>query len=236
MEAIITSNIKSFLFSKGLISDHQFRFRPGHSSLDLQLLLSQQWMKVLNARHEIRAIFLDISCAFDTVWHPALLTKLSSYGIQGILHSWLADFLSCHSQRVALFLVFINDLSDWKILFISLLMTPPSAVPSVIPQIGKQQLLHSLQVWVKSQAGPTRGTCLSSLVNLTLSHCLSERTVWKKTPSTFSTVLLKKSSHSNFWASMSAMIFPGKATSPSWPPEPVVTGNPTSCKVLPWHT
>ena len=57
--------------------------QPGHSSLDLQLLLYQQWMEVLNARHEIRAIFQDISCAFDTVWHPALLTKLSSYGIQG---------------------------------------------------------------------------------------------------------------------------------------------------------
>jgi len=88
----------------------------------------------------------------------------------------------CSVLGPVLFLVFINDLSDWKILFISLLMTPPSAVPSVIPQIGKQQLLHSLQIWVKSQAGPTRGTCLSSLVNLTLSHCLSERTVWKKNP------------------------------------------------------
>ena len=75
------------------------------------------------------------SHAFDTIWHPALLTKLSSHGIQGHLHSWLADFLSCRSQHVALngiiltplpiqarvqgsvldpvlFLVFINDLSD----------------------------------------------------------------------------------------------------------------------------
>ena len=37
-------------------------------------------------------------------------------------------------------------------------MTPPSAVPSVIPQTGKQQLLLFLQICVKSQTGPTHGT------------------------------------------------------------------------------
>ena len=36
-----------------------------------------------------------------------------------------------------------------------------------------------MQIWVKSQTGPTHGTCLSIQTNLTLSLCLSERTVWK---------------------------------------------------------
>ena len=139
---------------------------------------------------------LDISRAFDTVWHPVLLTKLSSYGIQGNLLSLLVDFLSCHSQHMALYgslssslsvqagvpqgsvlgpvlvLVFINDLSDSGKSSISLLMTTPSAVPSVIPQTGKQKLLRSLQIWVKSQTGPTRGTCLSILTNLISSSAM----------------------------------------------------------------
>ena len=33
---------------------------PRHSTLDMLLLLSQQWMEVLNAGHEIRAISRDI--------------------------------------------------------------------------------------------------------------------------------------------------------------------------------
>ena len=60
MESIIASDIKSILLSNGLISDHKFGFRPGHSTLYMLLLLSKQWMEVLNVKHEIRAISLDI--------------------------------------------------------------------------------------------------------------------------------------------------------------------------------
>ena len=87
MESIITLYMKSFLFSINLISDHRFGFRPGHSTMDMPLLPSQQWMEALNVRHEIRAVSPDISRAFDTVWHPALLYKLSASGIQGRLHT-----------------------------------------------------------------------------------------------------------------------------------------------------
>ena len=88
----------------------------------------------------------------------------------GHLHSWLADFLFCRSQRVALNGVlsspFLSRLEFLKVAFWALfffwfssMISPTlgnplylfaddstSAVPSVIPQTGKQQLLRSLQI------------------------------------------------------------------------------------------
>ena len=45
---------------------------------------------------------LDISRAFDTVWHAALLGKLKSLGIEGSLLAWITDFLYDRRQRVVL--------------------------------------------------------------------------------------------------------------------------------------
>ena len=59
-------------------------------------------MEVLNIGHEIRAVSLEMYRAFDTVWHPALLSNLSAFGIQVQLHKWLTDLLFSSSQRVAL--------------------------------------------------------------------------------------------------------------------------------------
>ena len=47
-------------------------------------------------------IFLDISKAFDRVWHEALIFKLLSYGISGSLLCLFNSFLSKKLQRVVL--------------------------------------------------------------------------------------------------------------------------------------
>ena len=60
------------------------------------LLLLSQWMEALNIRHEIRAVSLDISRAFDAVWHPALLSKLFADGIQNQLHTLISLTLVAH--------------------------------------------------------------------------------------------------------------------------------------------
>ena len=51
---------------------------------------------------KVRWIFLDISKAFDKVWHDGLIFKLHQNGICGERINILEDFLSDRKQRVDL--------------------------------------------------------------------------------------------------------------------------------------
>ena len=58
----------------------------------------------------MRSVFLDISKAFDKVWHKGLLFKLSQNGISGNLLDLLSSFLSDRKQRVLL----NGQTSEWR--------------------------------------------------------------------------------------------------------------------------
>ena len=58
--------------------------------------------KCFNICLDIRAVFLDISKAFDKVRHQGLLYKLNQNGISGNLLETLTEFLKDRKQRVVL--------------------------------------------------------------------------------------------------------------------------------------
>ena len=96
-ERIILSRLLFFLDSNSILSPCQAGFRPGQSTLDQILHLSQSISDGFNKPRPVSQTILstiDFSKAFDSVWHPALFHKLISAGLPPCFARWTQSFLS----------------------------------------------------------------------------------------------------------------------------------------------
>ena len=101
MERYLVLSLTKFLSGKDLLSNSQFGFRPGHSTIHPLLVLHHRINELLDKQQEGRVVALDISGAFDCVWHKRLLQKVEACGIRGRTLAWLHDYLADRSQVVA---------------------------------------------------------------------------------------------------------------------------------------
>ena len=92
----------SFLIENGLISQNQSGFKPGDSCINQLLSITHEIYKSFDDGWEVRGVFLDISKAFDKVWHQGVLFKLKQNGISGNLLKLMEDFPANRYQRVVL--------------------------------------------------------------------------------------------------------------------------------------
>lgn len=93
----------------GLVNPLQSGFRPGDSTVNQLLYLVHKTYEALEHGKEVRMIYLDISKAFDRVWHDGLLLKLKSIGIRDPLLAWFKSYLSDRKQRV----IIDGQSSEW---------------------------------------------------------------------------------------------------------------------------
>ena len=89
---------------KRLLNPNQSGFGPSDSCVNQLLAIKHEISEGFgcNPLLEVRSVFLDISKAFDKVWHKGLLYKLKSMGISGELYNLLENYLSGRFQRVVL--------------------------------------------------------------------------------------------------------------------------------------
>ena len=136
-ERIVYNQLSSYLSENNILSQHQSGFRSFHSTVTALLEATDNWAFNIDRGYVNAVVFLDLKKAFDTVNHPILLSKLSSYGVKGNAYDLLASYLDKRTQKCTvngvlsksctltcgipgtilgplLFLLYINDLIAYQ--------------------------------------------------------------------------------------------------------------------------
>ena len=109
-EKLILNELFRFSDDKNLLSKHQSGFHLGDSCIYQLLAITYDIFSSFDWNLETCGVFLDISKAFDRVWHDGLLFKLKQNGVSGNLFQLIKSFLSGRFQRVLL----NGQTSDWE--------------------------------------------------------------------------------------------------------------------------
>ena len=111
-ENIIFNKIYNFLLDEKSLNPNQSRFRPSDSCINQLLAITHEIFETFdcNPSLKVKSVFLDVSKAFDKVWHRGLIYKLKSIGISGELYNLLENYLARRHQRV----IWNGQTSSWR--------------------------------------------------------------------------------------------------------------------------
>ena len=90
---VIEKRLQKRLEGNGFFSKYQSDFRKSKSANDHLFHLSQTIMESFNQGEHVRAAFLDVEKAFDSVWHNELRYTIYQFDLPTKLCRWLSDFL-----------------------------------------------------------------------------------------------------------------------------------------------
>ena len=78
LEKLMFDSLYSHLVSSKLLNPNQFSFRPGDSTINQLISIMHTIFTAFdcNPPLDVRSVYLDISTAFDRVWHDGLIHKL----------------------------------------------------------------------------------------------------------------------------------------------------------------
>jgi hypothetical protein len=99
-EILIYQRVVIFLNKHDLISEAQNGFRDKKSTNTATQIFIENIQEALDNKLLVMDILLDLTTAFDVIYHTLLLAKLELYGLRGKIHSWMSSYLTGRTQFV----------------------------------------------------------------------------------------------------------------------------------------
>jgi len=79
------------------ISTQQWGFQQGKSTVTSVV---DDWLKILESKRDVCAVFFNLTKAFDTVPHRPLMAKLEETGLNPHMLEWIWSYLNDRQQKV----------------------------------------------------------------------------------------------------------------------------------------
>ena len=100
LERTFYNPTSEFFIQNNLITPNQSGFKIGDSCINQLIFITREIYKSFDDGYEVRGVFLDVSKAFDKVWHQGIHYELRQKGISGELLNILTEpnFLKAHSH------------------------------------------------------------------------------------------------------------------------------------------
>ena len=102
LERVVYNNLYEHCVKNNLLSHRNSGFKKNDGVVNRLLHIVNKIYRGLDDEKEIAMAFLDISKAFDRVWHTGLLFKLKSFGVSGNILNWFKSYLGNRSQKVVI--------------------------------------------------------------------------------------------------------------------------------------
>ena len=99
-ESVIHDRLLKHCIENDIISERQAPYLKGDSTVSQLVQIVHYIRKCWGEKSIMQGLFVDVSSAFEKVWHNGLLAKLSQIGVNGLFYNILSSYLSERRQTV----------------------------------------------------------------------------------------------------------------------------------------